>query len=241
MIPRRNEQSSSGILSSSSLNMIYPFMNGRSDGKKEMKALLGGKGANLCEMARCGLNVPPGFTITTEVCQYFYRNGQKLPDAVLAGIRASVGLLEESTGQRFGGSPDNVLLLSVRSGAAVSMPGMMDTVLNLGLNDSLVEGLAKQRGQRFAYDCYRRLLQMFGDVVLGIPNEEFESCLRMVRSRTGAKLDVELQEQDLKEVIQQYKQVYTKHNQTLPIDPWDQLYMGIDAVFRYSISCCVMF
>eukprot|EP00798_Chlamydomonas_sp_ICE-L_P027999 gene27999-31095_t len=196
-----------------------------------MKNLLGGKGANLCEMAKIGLNVPPGMVITTEVCTAYYKHegAPALPDDLMDNIREHVKLVEANMGQEFG-SPNNPLLLSVRSGAAVSMPGMMDTVLNLGLNDVIVKGLAAARGDRFAYDCYRRLLQMFGDVVLGMPNEDFEECLTKMKKRVGAKYDIELSAENLVELVEEYKQVYIRHKKTIPEDPYEQLEMGIDAV-----------
>jgi len=211
--------------------MIYSFLKGRSDGEKSMKELLGGKGANLCEMARIGLNVPPGMTITTEVCEEFYRCGKNLPPTLMDQIRETVKLIEAEMGLKFGDKSDP-LLFSVRSGAALSMPGMMDTVLNLGLNDDIVKGLAAKRGDRFAFDCYRRLLQMFGDVVLGIDHDDFEHELAQLKKKRGVKFDVELTAEDLQELIVAYKAVFTANNQVLPEDPWEQLRLGIDAVFR---------
>lgn len=210
---------------------VYLFIKGRSDGNKSMKELLGGKGANLCEMARNGLNVPPGLTITTEVCQEFYKCGSKLPDGLMDEVKTAIAEVEKVMNQKFA-DPSNPLLLSVRSGAAVSMPGMMDTVLNLGLNDKVCEGLAAVRGERFAYDCYRRLLQMFGDVVLGIDHDDFEEQLAELKTQRNVKFDVELTAADLKELVARYKKVYAANNLSLPDDPWQQLYMGIDAVFR---------
>ncbi|KAG2446243.1 hypothetical protein HXX76_000835 [Chlamydomonas incerta] len=196
-----------------------------------MKELLGGKGANLCEMARCGLNVPPGFTITTEVCEEFYANGGKLPEPLKVEVKAAVAAVEAKMGLKFG-DVNTPLLVSVRSGAAVSMPGMMDTVLNLGLNDAIVEGFASKYGARFAMDCYRRLMQMFGDVVLEIPHEAFEAKLTALKARRGVQYDVQLDADDLRELVAAYKQVYAEHKQELPQDPWQQLYLGINAVFK---------
>jgi len=210
---------------------IFTFIKGQSKGDKKMKELLGGKGANLCEMAKCGVNVPPGLTITTEVCQEFYRVGSKLPDGLMDEVKQAVKLIEKDMGKEFG-SPTNTLLFSVRSGAAMSMPGMMDTVLNVGLNDDIVEGLAKQVNERFAWDCYRRLLQMFGDVVLGIEHEQFEHELSELKKKAGAKFDIELSAAHLKELVEKYKAVYKKNNLELPTDPWEQLRLGVDAVFR---------
>ncbi|GLC39948.1 Pyruvate, phosphate dikinase 2 [Pleodorina starrii] len=215
----------------SSIRRTYPFSRGNSDGDKSMKELLGGKGANLCEMARCGLNVPPGFTITTEVCQEFYRCGEALPDELLADVRNAVAGVEAEMGLKFG-DPTSPLLFSVRSGAAVSMPGMMDTVLNLGLNDVVVEGFAAKYGARFALDCYRRLLQMFGDVVLGIPHEDFEHKLSALKKAKGIQYDVQMDADDLRSLVAQYKEVYAANGKVLPQDPWEQMFMGINAVFK---------
>jgi len=147
---------------------VYFFENGKADGDASMKALLGGKGANIAEMAQMGIPVPPGFTITTEVCTYYYENGFEYPAELKDQVEEALRRLEELMGRKFG-DPENPLLVSVRSGAALSMPGMMDTILNLGLNDHTVAGLIKQAGdERFAYDCYRRLIEMYGDVVLGL-------------------------------------------------------------------------
>mmetsp|Transcript_14326 Transcript_14326/g.35478 ORF Transcript_14326/g.35478 Transcript_14326/m.35478 type:complete len:901 (-) Transcript_14326:806-3508(-) len=209
---------------------IYTFIAGKSDGNKKMKELLGGKGANLCEMARHGLNVPPGLTITTEVCQEFYKCGSNLPAGLMDEVKEAVRLIEDNMGKTFG-SPVNPLLFSVRSGAAISMPGMMDTVLNLGLNDEIVVGLAKLYGDRFAYDCYRRLLQMFGDVVLGIPNDDFEHCLTGLKSVRGVQFDVQLTAEDLKGLVAQYKEVYKARGKVFPEDPLQQLQYAINAVF----------
>jgi len=209
---------------------VFVFKKGSSAGRKEMKELLGGKGANLCEMARLGLNVPPGFTITTRVCQDFYKAGGRLPNGCWEDIEAAVKEVEQAYGAKFA-DPADPLLFSVRSGAAVSMPGMMDTVLNLGLNDTVVEGLAKKRGERFAYDCYRRLLDMFGDVVLGIEHSLFEAEMHAVKEAKGLKLDVELTGEDLKEVVRRFKAVYAKEGKALPSDPFEQMKMAINAVF----------
>ncbi len=147
---------------------VYFFESGKADGDATMKALLGGKGANLAEMAKLGIPVPPGFTITTDVCTYYYQHGGEYPAELKGQVEEALHRLEELMGRKFG-DPENPLLVSVRSGAALSMPGMMDTILNLGLNDHTVHGLIKQaEDERFAYDCYRRLIEMYGDVVLGL-------------------------------------------------------------------------
>jgi pyruvate,orthophosphate dikinase len=213
------------------LQRVYTFIKGNSDGGKDMKALLGGKGANLCEMAKLGLNVPPGFTISTEVCEQFQIAGGKLPDGAWEDILASLAEVEAAHGCKFG-DPNDPLLLSVRSGAAISMPGMMDTVLNLGLNDEILKGFADKHGERFALDCYRRLLDMFGDVVLGIDHAAFEKEISAVKSAKGYNFDIEMQVEDLRDVVQRYKNVYTAVGQSLPEDPMVQLQMSIDAVFK---------
>src|SRR5437588_4265538 len=167
--------------------IIYFFGKSRCDGKGDMKPLLGGKGANLAAMTRIGLPVPPGFTITTEVCTYYYQNGKRFPPNQAGELAKAVAWLEKETGKRFG-DPKNPLLVSVRSGSRDSMPGMMDTILNLGLNDATVEALAKKTGnERIAWDCYRRFVQMYGDVVLGVQNrpdehhDPFESVLHELK------------------------------------------------------------
>ncbi len=163
---------------------VYVWNNRRVEGNAKMKDILGGKGANLAEMALLGLPVPPGFTISTEVCKYYWDNGMKLPDDLKPAVEQAMHELEEVLGKKFGGDNDNPLLVSVRSGAAVSMPGMMDTILNLGLNDVSVQGLAKQtNNERFAWDSYRRFIQMFGDVSLEIPHAKFEEALNKVKEK----------------------------------------------------------
>lgn len=209
---------------------VYPFLKGESPGNKDMKTLLGGKGANLCEMARLGLNVPPGFTITTEVCQQFYDSGHRLPTGLMDEVLSALRLVEQGRGCKFA-DKSNPLLLSVRSGAAVSMPGMMDTVLNLGLNDEILPGFAAKHGERFAFDCYRRLLDMFGDVVLGIGHDKFEHEIAAVKASKGYKFDVELKAEDLKEVVERFKEVYKRAGKIIPTDPYEQLEMAITAVF----------
>lgn len=210
---------------------VYVFKQGSSAGRTHMKLLLGGKGANLCEMAHLGLRIPPGFTITTKVCEEFYAEGQQLPPGLWDEVLAALKEVEEAYGAKFA-DPADPLLLSVRSGAAVSMPGMMDTVLNLGLNDEVVLGLAAKRGERFAYDSYRRLLDMFGDVVLGIPHEEFEKEIHELKEAKGVRVDVDLTAEDLKEVVEKYRGVYKRAGKELPKDPYEQMKLAICAVFR---------
>lgn len=203
------------------------------EGDASMKMLLGGKGANLAEMTRIGLPVPPGFTITTEACAHYYKNNEQWPEGLEEEILKNLKQLEEKSGKKFG-DPNNPLLVSVRSGAPVSMPGMMDTILNLGLNDEVVEGLAKLTGdKRFAYDCYRRFIQMFGNVVMGIDHSKFEAILDEVKEEVGAKLDTDLDAEALKKVIQKYKELYKKETgEDFPQEPYEQLKRAINAVFE---------
>ncbi len=211
---------------------VYFFGAGQTEGKKEMKNILGGKGANLAEMANLGVPVPPGFTISAEVCDIFYKNNKTYPQEVLDQIDDALKKLEEIMGKKLGDSNDP-LLVSVRSGAAVSMPGMMDTVLNLGLNDESVKGLAeKTNNPRFAMDSYRRFLQMFGNVVLGIEHSKFEDILEEVKSTKGVEYDTELNEEDLKEVVEKYKALIKEETgEDFPQNPREQLQKAIDAVF----------
>jgi pyruvate,orthophosphate dikinase len=212
---------------------VYFFGNGKADGNRNMKDLLGGKGAGLAEMTNAGLPVPPGFTISTAVCNIYYREKQKIPAAIDREIDEQVKKLEKAAGATLG-STENPLLVSVRSGAKFSMPGMMDTILNLGLNDAAVEGLKRRTGNgRFAFDSYRRFIQMFGNVVLEIPKDVFEHELDAVKKATGAKLDTGLDEQALRDVVSRYKAlVQKKTGKAFPQDPRAQLTMSRDAVFR---------
>ncbi len=208
---------------------VYRFGGGKADGRVDMKPLLGGKGAGLAEMTNLGLPVPPGFTITTEACGYFFTSGESWPDTLWDDVVASIAVVEEQTGKRFG-NPENPLLFSVRSGAAVSMPGMMDTVLNLGLNDETTEGLAQRSGNpRFAWDSYRRFIGMFGDVVLGIHYTRFARVLD--RHRKGAE-ESELTVEQLKALVADLKEVVADNFGEFPSDPHDQLRLAINAVFR---------
>ncbi|MFK7844981.1 MAG: pyruvate, phosphate dikinase [Rhodothermales bacterium] len=212
---------------------VYVFGNGVADGDKSMKAHLGGKGANLAEMSSIGLPVPPGFTISTECCKYYNENAHSWPssmkDEVAAGVKHIEGAMEAGFG-----NPKNPLLVSVRSGAAVSMPGMMDTVLNLGLNDEVVEGLAVlTNNPRFAYDSYRRFIDMFGNVVMGVPHDDFEHALESLKQEKGVEEDVDLTADDLKELVERYKAIYKKHKGSLfPSDPVEQLALSVNAVFN---------
>jgi pyruvate, orthophosphate dikinase len=212
---------------------VYFFGGGKADGNRHMKDLLGGKGSGLAEMTNAGLPVPPGFTISTEVCTAYYEQKGRIPAALDREIEEHVRKLEKAAGAKLG-STDNPLLVSVRSGAKFSMPGMMDTILNLGLNDDAVEGLkARTKNGRFAYDSYRRFIQMFGNVVLEIPKDAFEHEFEAVKKARGAKLDTDLDDGALREVVKRYKDVVQKRaGRAFPQNPGDQLKMARDAVFR---------
>jgi pyruvate,orthophosphate dikinase len=210
---------------------VYFFGGGKSEGDGSMKQLLGGKGANLAEMCSLGLPVPPGFTITTETCDAFYKLGRKYPAQLDGQIDANIAKLEKLTGKTFGRGA-NPLLVSVRSGAAASMPGMMDTVLNLGLNDETLPAMIALTGnERFVWDAYRRFMQMFGDVVLGMEHEHFEHVIQSVKDARGVKLDTELTVAGLKAVVVGYKKVYEADGKAFPQDARKQLQGSIDAVF----------
>jgi len=218
---------------------VYFFGDGKAEGTMAMKNLLGGKGANLAEMANIGLPVPPGFTITTEVCTEFYENGKKLPKALDADVRAAIARMEKVVGAKFG-DVSNPLLVSVRSGARASMPGMMDTILNLGLNDRTAAGLAAKSGnERFAYDSYRRFIAMYGDVVLGLKPERkedhdpFDEILAKKKKEQGVKLDSDLSAEALKELVKEFKaEIKTRLGVDFPEDPYVQLQGAIKAVFQ---------
>lgn len=219
--------------------LVYLFGDERADGHDGMRELLGGKGAGLAEMSRLGIPVPPGFTITTEVCNTFFKLGHRYPEQLEPEIRSNVTEVEKIAGSKFGDA-DNPLLLSVRSGARVSMPGMMDTVLNLGLNDTTVQGLARHSGNpRFAYDSYRRFIAMYGDVVLGMKRDEetdqdpFESMLEAKKGKRGIQFDTELTVEDLQELVIEYRtEIKRVLGVTFPDNPWDQLWGAIGAVFE---------
>ncbi|HED52751.1 MAG TPA: pyruvate, phosphate dikinase [Phycisphaerales bacterium] len=213
--------------------MVYYFGQTRTDGDGSMKALLGGKGANLAEMTAIGLPVPPGLTITTATCAKYYESGQRLPHGLMNEISKNMAILEKEMGKRFG-DPKNPMLVSVRSGAAVSMPGMMDTILNLGLTDESVEALADSVGnRRFAYDAYRRLINMFGDVVMGVPHEKFETAFSKLKRHYKVSSDTDVPEEGLVELCQMYKEVYRQHvGDEFPQNPFKQLELAIEAVFK---------
>src|SRR5271169_1863702 len=221
-----------GLPEISMTKWVYAFGAELAEGRGEMKNLLGGKGANLAEMASLGLPVPPGFTITTEVCTYFYAHEKTYPAELAAEMDAALASVERQTGRRFGDA-GNPLLVSVRSGARASMPGMMDTVLNLGLNDKSVVALAKTSAdERFAYDSYRRFIQMYSNVVLEIDSHNFEGILEDFKDRKGLTLDTDLSAEDWREVIAGYKdRVAEATGRSFPQEPKDQLWGAIGAVF----------
>ncbi|MDE2576181.1 MAG: pyruvate, phosphate dikinase, partial [Rhodospirillales bacterium] len=211
---------------------VYSFGGGHNEGRADMRNLLGGKGANLAEMAAIGLPVPPGFTITTELCTEYYRNERRYPDSLKAEMRAALARVEAAVGLGFG-DKHKPLLVSVRSGARVSMPGMMDTVLNLGLNDATVEGLAEASGDaRFAWDSYRRFIQMYGSVVLGVDHHRFEDIIEHVKLDAGVVEDTGLAASDWHRVVHGYKEMVAEETRKpFPMDPEEQLWGAIGAVF----------
>ena len=212
---------------------VYFFGAGKTEGNADMRNLLGGKGANLAEMASLGLPVPQGFTITTEACTRYYDDGKQIGEDIQEQIKDYVARLEASCGKKFGDAK-NPLLVSVRSGARASMPGMMDTILNLGLNETVVQSLAEQSGNpRWAWDCYRRFIQMFSDVVMEVGKKYFEKLIDEMKAKKGVTQDVELTADDLKELASQFKAEYReKIGQDFPTDPKVQLAEAIKAVFR---------
>src|ERR1700722_13392371 len=211
---------------------VYAFGGGKAAGRASMRNLLGGKGAGLAEMAHLGLPVPPGFTITTEVCTYFYEHDKSYPKDLKPQVEAALAVVGRITGKKFG-DPANPLLVSVRSGARASMPGMMDTVLNLGLNDVTVKALAEKSGdRRFALDSYRRFITMYSDVVLGLEHSSFEEILDELKDRNGYTLDTDLNADDLEKLVTQYKaRVEEETGKPFPQDPHAQLWGAIGAVF----------
>jgi pyruvate,orthophosphate dikinase len=216
-----------------SIKYVYLFTNGEADGNGEMKDLLGGKGAGLAEMTNAGLPVPPGFTITTQACNTYYSSGEQFPEGMWNQVLSAMKKVEAATGKEFG-NLSNPLLVSVRSGAKFSMPGMMDTVLNLGLNDETMRGLASlTSNERFALDAYRRFIQMFGKIVLGIDGELFEHALEKIKHSVRAKMDTDLKAADLAEVCKEFKKIIrTETGSAFPSDPYQQLEEAIKAVFR---------
>ena len=208
--------------------LIYAFEDG--DGKDRMR--LGGKGANLCEMTQIGLNVPPGFVITTEACLAYLKKNQ-LPAGLMDDVRGHMKALEKKTGKGFGDG-ENPLLVSVRSGSAMSMPGMMDTILNLGLNETSLSGLIRQTAnERFAYDAYRRFIQLFGKIALGVADEHFDERMAAVKRKYGARLDLDLDAAHLRELAGDFLEIVKRHSgKAFPQDPYEQLEISVGAVFR---------
>ena len=212
-----------------SVKYVYSF----NEGSKEMKSLLGGKGANLAEMTKINLPVPPGFTITTQACNNYYENNKTIKQEVIDQIEEKLAVLEKDLNKKLG-SEENPLLVSVRSGAVISMPGMMDTILNLGLNDDTVKALAKATdNERFAYDSYRRFIQMFSDVAMEVPKYKFENILDRFKEENNFKYDTDLTCEHLKEIVEEYKAIYKKEiREEFPQDPKKQLMLAVEAVFR---------
>ena len=208
---------------------VYMFNEGNAD----MREILGGKGANLAEMTHIGLPVPQGFTISTEACTKYYEDGREINEDIQKQINESIIKMEEITGKKFG-DKENPLLVSVRSGARASMPGMMDTILNLGLNEEVVEVLAKQSNNpRWAWDCYRRFIQMYSDVVMEVGKKYFEQLIDKMKEEKGVTQDIELTAEDLKELAREFKEEYkSKIGTDFPSDPIEQLWGAIKAVFR---------
>ena len=215
------------------MKYVYFFGAGKSEGHGEMRDILGGKGAGLAEMTRIGLPVPAGFTITTEACDYYFKHHRKYPPKLEKQVRANLALLEGKVGKKLGDANDP-LLVSVRSGSARSMPGMMETILNLGLNEKSVEALARgTNNERFAYDAYRRFVQMYSSVVIGLPKEELEHKLRALKQRLGVKDDTQVPAFGWKELVKEYKAYFReKTDKDFPEDPIEQLWGAIGAVFE---------
>ncbi|MCD6583585.1 MAG: pyruvate, phosphate dikinase [Candidatus Omnitrophica bacterium] len=212
---------------------IYFFGKGKAEGNAKMRDILGGKGANLAEMTNLGIPVPAGFTISTQMCTYYYKNNKKFPSGFFEEVKKYMKKIEEAMGKKFG-SKNNPLLVSVRSGAAISMPGMMDTILNLGLNDTTIKGLITQtKDERFVFDAYRRFIQMFSDVVLKIEKDKFEKIIEKKKEEKNVRLDIELDASDWKDITQEFKQLFKKTmGYDFPQDVWKQLKMAILAVFE---------
>src|SRR5215471_9286318 len=238
---RSTTSKSGGAKKSAKTKYVYYFGDGNADGTGKMKPLLGGKGANLAEMTRIGLPVPPGFTITTEICSYFYAHNRSYPPQLKAEVEAALARVEESVGKKLG-DKEKSLLVSVRSGARDSMPGMMDTILNLGMNDEVVEIVAKKtKNARFAWDSYRRFLQMYGDVVMGVQkrpgedHEPFESAIEHLKDERYGKHDfpdVRLKADDLKELVKRFKGLIKERTgKSFPQDAQEQMWGSIGAVF----------
>src|SRR3954470_18634223 len=234
--PSRAKAASNG--SGKSVKYVYTWGNGNAGGDGSMKPLLGGKGANLAEMTRIGLPVPPGFTITTEVCTGYYAQGKKLPQGLIEEVQQNIAKLERETGKKFG-DPRNPLLVALRSGARDSMPGMMDTILNLGLNDTAVVALANAtQNPRFAWDCYRRFVQMYGDVVMGVQkrheneHEPFDEVMDHLKEEVGAKEDTDMSAENLQELVKRFKALIKERTgKAFPNEAIEQLKGAVGAVF----------
>jgi pyruvate, orthophosphate dikinase len=229
----KKTRSKSAATAKAPSKMAYYFGESKCEGKAHQRELLGGKGANLADMVSIGLPVPPGFTITTDTCAAYYAAGGRFPKGLLDEVRKNIRILEKELGKTFG-SAENPLLVSVRSGAAVSMPGMMDTVLNLGLTDKVAARLVAMSGnERFVYDAYRRLINMFGDVVMGVGHEKFEHAFSAIKTAYGVKEDTEVPAEGLKELVESYKRIYREGTgEAFPQDPMKQLELSIEAVFK---------
>src|SRR5436190_14100092 len=211
---------------------VYLFANGKAEGSGGMKDLLGGKGAGLAEMTNAGLPVPPGFTISTQACTAYYASGQQFPEGLMDEISAAMQRVEEATGKGFG-NRENPLLVSVRSGAKFSMPGMMDTVLNLGLNEETLQGLAAQTGDlRFALDAYRRFASLFGEIVMGVAHEKFEGVMNRYKAQTSGGRDTDLKPEHLRDIIAAEKRIIVAEQHAIPEDPYEQLNVAVAAVFN---------
>jgi len=217
---------------------VYKFGDGSAEGKAEMKLLLGGKGANLAEMSNLNIPVPAGYTISTEICAEYYENQGKYKDDVIKQVQDGVAHIEKIMGAKFG-DPTDPLLVSVRSGAPASMPGMMDTVLNLGLNDDTIQGIIKKSGnERFAWDSYRRFMQMYGDVVMEMKPESkeeedpFEVIIQELKEECKVEYDTDLTTEDMKELVSRFKKaIRERTGKDFPTDPWEQLWGSVNAVF----------
>ncbi|HDT11337.1 MAG TPA: pyruvate, phosphate dikinase, partial [bacterium] len=211
---------------------VYFFGPEGSEGNATMKNTLGGKGANLAEMCSLGIPVPAGFTISTDMCTVYYENNRNYPPELKEQVLENLKKVEEVMEKKFGDAK-NPLLLSVRSGARVSMPGMMDTVLNLGLNEKTLKGLVKNKGdERFAWDSYRRFMQMYGNVVMGVDGEHFEEAIEAIKKKNNFESDLELKVTHLKALVTEYKKIVKKHTKKdFPTDPMEQLWGAVDAVF----------
>src|SRR3954447_8127680 len=212
---------------------VYSFGRDGAEGNKDMKDTLGGKGANLAEMCNTGVPVPPGFTVSTEVCNIYFNNNRQVPPEVDEQIKKSLAKVEKELGKKLGDS-SNPLLMSVRSGAKFSMPGMMNTILNLGLNDATTEGLVRlTNNPRFAYDCYRRFIQMFGEVAMGVEMEHFDHVFDQRKAKARIKADTDLSEKDLRAIVEDYKKIVRKYaKREFPQDVKEQLIMSRNAVFN---------